>query len=86
MNGSGWVLMDSHGCGMDSYGCGGIRGTGVQENKANIDTHGHAVRTCSVRYDRGNYFQKYVRTNIEEGVRMGAAVAAASENSSSSKN
>ena len=34
--------MGADGCGMDSYGCGGVRGTGVQENKANRDADGHA--------------------------------------------
>ena len=73
------VRMDSHGCEMDSYGCGGLRGTRGQENKANRGTDGHAGRTCWVRYGRGNFPQKkYARTGIE-GVRMGAAVAAAAE-------
>ena len=37
-----------------------------------------ARRTCLIRYGRGNFPKKYVRTGIE-GVRMGVAVAAAVE-------
>ena len=64
---------------MNSYGCGGIRGTGGQENKAIRGTDGRAVHVwygCTLW--PGKFPQKYVRAGIE-GVRIGAAVAAAAE-------
>ena len=77
----GWVKyelkMSADGCGMDSYGCGGIRGTGGQENKAIRGTDGRAVHVwygCTLW--PGKFPQKYARAGIE-GVRIGAAVAAA---------
>ena len=42
----GWVKnglkMGADGCGMDSHGCGGVRDTGGQQNKANRGTDGLA--------------------------------------------
>ena len=63
---------------MNSYRCGGVRGTGGQENKANRSTDDDRAACLVLRYGRGNFPKKNVRTGIE-GVRMGAAVAAASE-------
>ena len=62
-------------CGMDSNGCGGVRGTGGQENKANRGTDGRAGHVWYVMAGEIPP-KKYARTDIE-GVRMGAAVAAA---------
>ena len=60
---------------MDSYGYGGVRGTGVQENKANRGADGRAGHAWYAM--AGEISQKkYARTDIE-GIRMGAAVAAA---------
>ena len=69
---------------MDSYGCGGVRGTGEQENKTNRGTDGRAQDMFDTLWT-GKFPQKYVWSGIE-GVRIGAAVAAAAENSDSSRN
>ena len=59
---------------MDSYGCGGVRGTGGQENKTNRGTDGRAQDMFDTLWP-GKFPQKICAGSI--GVRMGVPVAVA---------
>ena len=65
--------MGAGGCGVDSYGCGGVRGTGggrkTRQKEAQM-----VVQDMLATLWPGKFPKKYVRTNTE-GMRMGAAVA-----------
>ena len=69
--------MSADGCGMDSYGCGGVRGTGGDRKTRQRETQ--TVSQCMFDTLWPGKFPPKICADRHRGVRMGAAVAAAAE-------